>query len=544
MNAFIKKLPLPLVALLCLLTSCARFVPPTGGDKDIEPPKLLSSLPKDKSLNYRGTLIELIFDEYVDTKTLKQDLIITPEPDNRYKVRNKGKIVEIEFEEPLADSTTYTFNFERGIKDLNEQNNARNLKLVFSTGNELDSLSVSGKLTDLFSKKDLLNATVALYNMKKVDSLPVLRRKPSYFVKSDSTGNFLIENIKAGSYKVIAYTDKNSNQRFDNKKEQFGYLADTINLTKNISGLDLALYPYDSAAPKYKRFVQRENFYSLRFDENLYKINVKFENKSDSLAYNFVNDEIRFYRTREVKDSVLVNIIVQDSLLNTDSLQRKIIFREPQEVTKRNVKIEPLVVNVEPSSRTALLPKEEIIFKFDFPLQRIDTTKFRMMDDTIRKIAYRTYFRDSSRTTLGISILENVTSKIALDISKGGFVDINGDSSNSIKLEYPVLKINETGVIAGRVGDQVQNNPLIIQLVNEVNGKVEREVRIETNAFTFDFVKPGNYFIRAIEDKNNNGIWDSGSFSKNTKPENIYLTKEPVRLKANFELKNNIVPMK
>lgn len=100
---------------------CAQFVPPTGGPRDITPPKLLTSIPENKSTNFDDKNLELTFDEYIDITSLKQELIITPEPKAFYNVKLKDKTVKLAFEEKLDSNTTYTFNFRNGIKDLNEK---------------------------------------------------------------------------------------------------------------------------------------------------------------------------------------------------------------------------------------------------------------------------------------------------------------------------------------------------------------------------------------------------------------------------------------
>jgi hypothetical protein len=132
-----------------ILSGCAQFVPPTGGKKDITPPQLLSSYPENKALNSQTSFIQLEFDEPIDVNTLKQELSVSPELEGGYDLKSKLTRVELKFNQKLRDSTTYTFNFKNGIKDLNEKNPAKNLRLVFSTGNKIDSLGLTGRVIDI-----------------------------------------------------------------------------------------------------------------------------------------------------------------------------------------------------------------------------------------------------------------------------------------------------------------------------------------------------------------------------------------------------------
>lgn len=525
-----------------LLTSCAKFVPPTGGDKDVTPPKLIESTPINKQLNFRGKQLTLIFDELVDTKTLKQELTITPESNGRYKIKNRGEVVELEFEEDFADSTTYTLNFGSGIKDLNEQNKGDNLKLVFSTGSQLDSLKITGNATSLFDKEGLLGATVALYKMSSNDTLPLINRKPDYFTKTDSSGNFELENLKSDAYRILAFTDKNGNKKFDNKKEQFGFVRDTVNLTQNKTGIPIELYPYDTIAPKYKRYIQREKTYALAFDEPIFRAEVNFENKNDSLPYIVIEDEIRFFKVGSPRDSLQISLVVKDSLLNSDTLTHKITFREADERSKQTT--EPLRITLTPANSNPITPNQPLLFSFNIPLAGIDTTKLTVSDDTLGTVRFKTKFKNNSKTEVELSLLDAITTSLVIEAEKGAFINILSDSSSVFELKYPFQKSNELGLIAGAIQkiDSLKNGQYIIQLLNTQNGKIAKELISKDGKFLFENIRPDEYSIRIIVDSNSNGIWDTANFSKGLQPERIILFKEPIKVKANFEFRDINIP--
>lgn len=530
------------VSLIILLTTCAKFVPPTGGEKDIIPPKLVSSVPKDKTKNYKGNRITLVFNELVDSKSLKQELIITPEPKSNYKVKNKGEVVELDFENKLDSNTTYTLNFAGGIKDLNEQNKTQNLKLVFSTGNEIDSLGIAGEVKSLFTKKELLGITVGIYSTTKKDSLPLLKQKPTYFTKTDSSGKFKFENLKSDKYRIIAFEDENNNLKFDNKKEQFGFRSDTLVLTQNLVNKNLIAFPYDTIAPKYKRYNQKENEYSLRFDEDIYRAAVVFDKISDSLIYKVEKDEIKFFNTIALIDSLGIKVIFSDSLLNTDTLTHKLFFKPKTENIKtKKTTQQTLKIAVKPAPKSLILPKEGYVFSFDYPLIKLDTSKIKVRDDTLKVLNFD--FELKNQLELSIKPKGEVTSKLVVKIEQGAFVDMNEDSNSVIEIENSLLKINETGVLAGRVGDSNISGSFIFQLLEAETRKLIKELNEGKSTFLFEYVLPNSYVIRVIEDKNKNGIWDTGNFAKWQQPENIYLLKEPVKVKANFEFRDIIIPI-
>jgi uncharacterized protein (DUF2141 family) len=536
----LKRIP-EICLFTVILCGCAKFVPPTGGDRDITPPKLIESTPADKQVNFQEKRIWLLFDELVDSKNLKQELTITPEQKGRYQVRNKGEEVELEFEKGFEKNTTYTFSFGAGIKDINEQNKADNLKLVFSTGSELDSLKIGGSVTNLFTEERVMGATIGLYKMSSTDTLPLINRRPDYFIKSDSSGNFQLENLKSENYRILSFTDRNGNQKFDNKKEMFGFVRDTIELNSNKAGISLELFPYDTIPPKYKRFIQKEKTYALKFDEPLYKVELEFKNKSDSIPYIMIEDEVKFFKLGTPKDSVIISLMVSDSLLNSDTLQHTITFREESQRSKQSN--ETLKISVTPANSSSTTNNEPYIFSFNYPLIQIDSSKISVSDDTLNTVKYKTRFIDNSKTKVEVLLLEGITKSIVIKVDKGAFVNILSDSSTAFTLKNSLLNKNELGLIAGNI--EVRDNiqvQYIIQLLNATNSEIEKVVISQDGKFTFEDIRPEEYTLRAIVDRNSNGVWDTADFGKGVPPERIINLKEPIRVKANFEFRDINIP--
>ena len=147
MSKYLKNL-LALVFLACgisivLLQSCAQMATPPGGKKDTLAPKVIQSIPLNKSKNFRGKKLDLTFDEYVTVKNLNQELLITPNV-GTYDTRIRPTGLSILLDSTLKPNTTYTFNFRNAIEDVSERNVGKNIKLVFSTSDQIDSLQNFG----------------------------------------------------------------------------------------------------------------------------------------------------------------------------------------------------------------------------------------------------------------------------------------------------------------------------------------------------------------------------------------------------------------
>ena len=219
--------------LLFLAVACANPIPPTGGPKDLDPPVIINTQPTNKILNFDGSEISLEFDEYIKEENLLTQLMITPNLKTPYKYKvNKNKIT-LTFEEPFDSATTYTFNFREGVKDITEGNVPPNLKFVFSTGNFLDSASISGTVTSLMTKEPLEDITISLF--VHPDTVDVFTGPPRYSTKSDKEGKYIIENVKNDEYLVYAIDDLNRNLKLESRTEGYGFLTAHLTLDDYIT---------------------------------------------------------------------------------------------------------------------------------------------------------------------------------------------------------------------------------------------------------------------------------------------------------------------
>lgn len=132
--------------LVVFTSGCAQIIPPTGGPRDSIPPVMLKALPADSTLNFKGNKIVLTFDEYIQLDKAEEQLVVSPVPKTNPVIEAKLKEVTIKIKDTLEENTTYSINFGKSLKDLNEGNPYKNFTYLFSTGNQLDSGRLSGKV--------------------------------------------------------------------------------------------------------------------------------------------------------------------------------------------------------------------------------------------------------------------------------------------------------------------------------------------------------------------------------------------------------------
>ena len=138
---------LKLICSFCfiiIISSCAKISPLEGGYKDTLSPVLIYSNPKNHSINFKEKVFSFEFNEIIDASELSQKLIISPYLNNTPELKFKKNSLLLTFDSSFKENTTYILNFADGVKDITEGNPAKNTKLVFSTGNKIDSSFVSG----------------------------------------------------------------------------------------------------------------------------------------------------------------------------------------------------------------------------------------------------------------------------------------------------------------------------------------------------------------------------------------------------------------
>ena len=76
---------------------------------------------------------------------------------------------------------------------------------------------------------------------------------------------------------------------------------------------------------------------------------------------------------------------------------------------------------------------------------------------------------------------------------------------------------------------------LIVQLLDN-SDKVVKEVRIDNGQAEFYYLKEGKYYMRAIVDSNNNGLWDTGDYDKGVEPEEVYYYPEVIECRQKWDM--------
>ena len=192
------------LGLLCV--SCAnRGTGPQGGPRDTIPPMVVKESPMNGSLKFDAKRIEIHFDEYIQLDNVQKNVLISPPQQTPPEVKAIGKNVSVVFNEPLQDSTTYTIGFGAAICDYNEKTPLHDYVYSFSTGDVIDSLSVSGRVYDAANLDPISDVLVGVHTNhadSALGTIPFAR-----IARANEEGYFTIHNMRSGIYRLYALND-------------------------------------------------------------------------------------------------------------------------------------------------------------------------------------------------------------------------------------------------------------------------------------------------------------------------------------------------
>lgn len=208
-----------LLALLCILESCANQLPPPGGPDDRDAPEILAVSPRPGSRNFKGNQITIRFNEHVDKRSFIESFSIYPEPAGGSEINWNGKDVTVEFSRPLLKNTTYVITVGKDLKDL-RGGNALPVPAIFafSTGDKIDSGRISGIVVPEATDRTKL----LLYRIGTGPAPDPSNIKADYVIQPAASGSFLLPFLPDGRYRIFAIDDEDRNSFYGSDFEEIG----------------------------------------------------------------------------------------------------------------------------------------------------------------------------------------------------------------------------------------------------------------------------------------------------------------------------------
>ncbi len=520
------------------LSACANIVPPLGGEEDKTPPEVVPerSTPNFQT-NFTKQRIELTFNEWVTLEDVFNQVVVSPPLQYRSNVTLKGRTLRFDFDEreTLREQVTYTINFGEAVKDLTEKNPAENLRFVFSTGDELDSLSLSGIVVDAQTGEPVEKALFLVYD-NLADSV-VRTERPFYFARTDKAGSFQIENMRAGTFKGFALKDVDFNYRYNLPNEQIGF-PDSLLVVRADSALMLRIRLFEEVRPLriLERETNRYGYIKLTFNREIHDLAISYEDVGQAPQYEYDKDTLHVWYNQSVPQAWA--LYVQQDTLFYDTIRVPVLSKadwlETAALLQTNRR--------SGSSAIPLNPDKYILLQFNHPIVAFDTTLIRVYEDTLQKVVMPIITIDSvSARQVRFVYPWAEGPNYQLEALPGAFRDRFGLYNDTIQITYRSEFRKAFGNLKLTIEGLNAAINYVIQLYNGSN--LVETFQHQGDAVLvrqFKTLPPGEYSVQIIEDFNKNGRWDTGNYDLRRQPERIFVKKLD-SLRANWEVEAKIL---
>jgi len=545
MRVFFQKYWLCIIVLF--IEACANIVTPSGGAKDVTPPKVIRSTPELNSKNFNGRYVRIDFDEFVKVTDAASQLIISPFMNEAPELKLRGKYIVMDFKDTLKPNTTYSISFGKSIADINEGNVLANYRYVFSTGNIIDSLTLKGVVKNASSLKTESGVFVMLYD-NIYDSVPY-KETPYYISKSDESGSFSFTNIKKGKYKIFALKDANNDFLFDQPGEMIAFSDSLVtpqpidtaradSLLKN-SSYNLSLFEETPASQKMlKAFASKYGKIILIFRKPVEDLSIipLADNMTDSWNLQEINktkDTLILWLKNPDVDSVFLKIL--DNNIIIDTAEIALIKKGTQENRGKGEVVKNVGVKTCVNNNGAFDFYRSFTLESSAPVSDYDFNKivFKENKDTVKAVFT---FNDSIKRNIKMEYKWKEETTYSLFIPPGTFKDIFGTLNDTVKINFKTTSARDYCNIKLSMKSSDIKCDFIVRLDNENDAIIQEKYSLSNETVQFNYVLPGNYKIKIICDSNNNKKWDTGNYLKMIQPEKVFYYPSAISAKANWDM--------
>ncbi len=586
-----------IAAVALLVVACASIGSPDGGPYDETPPVFLGSTPEPFALGVKDKRVTLKFDEFIKIEKAAEKVVVSPPQITPPVIKTSGKGIVVELDDSLKANTTYSIDCRDAIVDNNEGNPLVNFAFLFSTGDNIDTLAVSGTVLNAENLEPIKGILVGLHS-DLADS--AFTTKPFERVsRTDADGRFTIRGVAPGTYRAYALQDANQNYIFDQKSEMIAFLdslvvptteirmhqdttwidsltIDTIRTVPRVHYLpeDLVLTAF-TETPTQRYLVKTER-------PELKKFSVYFSTGSDSLPLltplNFsgedayivessvdydsitywMRDTLAYYKdtlsmalTYEYTDTLgqlvprtdTLNLVAKKTrakILQEEEKKRKEAEKEREKRMKRGDTIPPVTtlkaqfLNIKIGGSSSMDLTANVTIDFTEPIVQINDTAIHLQRkvDTLW-VDEPHLFRQRKNALMGYEVLgewkPEVEYKVVID--SAAFTGLYGLHTKQQETTLKFKPLDQYSTLFLTI--QQAKTTYVVQLLE--GDKVARQKRVAKGQADFYFLKPGTYHIRIFNDRNGNGVWDTGLYESKTQAEEVYYFPGSIKTRENWD---------
>ncbi len=521
------------IALYLLIVSCATPRGPEGGPRDEQPPAVNKFEPENLSRNFNQKNISIVFDEWIQVSNLKQQVIISPPIKPEPIISARKNELKIAFKETLDSNTTYSIFFGDAVKDNNEGNIVSNLSYVFSTGQDIDSLYISGKISTPDGSKIPDNTFVELYTHAE-DSI-ITQQRPKYIFKVKDDGQFKINYLPEDTFKIFVLNDRNTNYLYDLPTEWIGKHDSVVFLNRPIENLNLVI-----SLPEDKDY--RIKDFNSTLSDNILTIQLNKElnpQKDTILCQNFNLDTILIFPQKHTSKYFSFFVPIDSSSIDCKLTINNIIvdslhLKRPSKGDENNV-LCPISRGGFKYSILRAYNNDQFQLLSALPIEKIYPEKIKVISeaDTL-ELNQISINDDLWGLKISHALAEDFKGKVLFEDSSVLFK--TGKYLSQSEFEIQHTSSDEYGQMSFEVQLPDYNQSYIIRLFDQDKILHHEKLISEDSVYhiTLPHMISGEFYAEVIEDVNQSGTWNGASFWESRETERVYKS-ETFKLRPNWE---------
>ena len=172
-------------------------------------------------------------------------------------------------------------------------------------------------------------------------------------------------------------------------------------------------------------------------------------------------------------------------------------------------------------------------------MANVDVSKIHLsqkMDTIYKPITFKWKQLDSTMMNYTIEQKWEAETAYSLKIDSAAFTSIYKKVSNKDSSQFKIKSLDEYASI--KIVLAKFNDKAIIQVVDTKDQLLASKPAKEKGTL-FEFLKPGDYYLRLFIDLNGNGVWDTGELLSHRHPEEVFYNPKKLSVKANWEFEES-----
>ncbi|MEE8342028.1 MAG: Ig-like domain-containing protein [Candidatus Neomarinimicrobiota bacterium] len=531
--------------LLTFIYSCASTKAPPGGPVDETPPAIIEVDPPSGTTGLTTNKISLVFSEYMDENSFKGNIKVFPQLSTTLEFKFKGEKIVLTLPDSLDSEKTYIIYLNRNIKDEHGISLAGTIQLAYTTGDQISSGIIEGKVYGEGDK----SVHLWKFNETAIDS--IYATPPDYITDVNDDGIYSFSYLAPGSYQVLSVDKSAAGLPLNTDHTGYGlYWEEKINLAADdtLSNINMRLWKIPNrlkllrgewSAFKWGRLIFNNDLpegliinYQLKYEDGIV---------TDSLLYYLdpIDQKNLIIQPSDslMQKSIKVNIrslIFDDEVLLDSS---EVLIQIPQDPDTSYLQILKPVRNFQISPNR--LTKSELNLIFSKPVQL--STDSLLNPKLFKYDSVQVKIKINQKSPMHLQLVPLLdweeNENYQLKIYREGVLSEYG---RGLKDSVSIINLRTTksigfGMVTGNAREFALSN-LAIELFSTKNPSLSQTTFVNFKSeYEFKTVPEGDYSLYFFEDGDNDMKYSFGNAYLNIPSEWFYFYPDTFEVRSNWE---------